>query len=110
MKATFYISNRPESRTVKIYLRYVDDSGQVYNATPSTAEMAHEPGIEIEPVFKFRDDEASSALQSMMDELWNNGIRPSDIGTPGHLAATKAHLADFRAIAANLLKVDLPKI
>lgn len=45
---------------------------------------------------------------SLMDQLWRAGIRPSDIGTPGHLAATQAHLADMRAIVAKNLQVNLP--
>lgn len=48
------------------------------------------------------------ALQSLMDELWNVGIRPADIGTAGHLAATQAHLADFRSIVSKTLEVALP--
>lgn len=40
-----------------------------------------------------------AALQDLMDQLWALGVRPKDIGTPGHLAATKEHLADMRALA-----------
>ncbi len=49
----------------------------------------------------------TSALQSLMDEMWREGIRPSDIGTAGHLAATQEHLKDMRAIVAKQLDVKL---
>ncbi len=47
-------------------------------------------------------------LQNLMDQLWQLGIRPSDIGTPGHLAATTKHLEDMRAIVASTLDTKLP--
>jgi hypothetical protein len=50
-------------------------------------------------------DEA--VMQSLMDELWKLGVRPSDIGTAGHLAATQAHLSDMRAIVSKQLDVPL---
>lgn len=37
--------------------------------------------------------------QSLMDQLWNLGIRPTEgHGSTGQLAATEAHLADMRAL------------
>jgi hypothetical protein len=51
--------------------------------------------------------ESAAALQSLMDELWKEGIRPSDIGTPGHLAATQAHLSDMRKLVEGTLKIKL---
>lgn len=36
--------------------------------------------------------------QRLMDELWKAGVRPSDIGTPGHLAAVQYHLEDMRKL------------
>src|SRR5947207_3402666 len=40
------------------------------------------------------------ALQSLMDQLWNLGIRPKDIGTAGHLAATQEHLKDMQKLVS----------
>lgn len=48
-----------------------------------------------------------SDLQSLMDQLWQLGMRPSDIGTPGHLAATQAHLSDMRRLVQKTLDVQL---
>lgn len=42
----------------------------------------------------------------LMDELWKIGVRPTDIGTPGHLSATQRHLEDFRAIVSKQLGVE----
>ena len=39
----------------------------------------------------------------LMDDLWNAGIRPSDIGTAGHLAATQAHLRDMQGLIEKIL-------
>lgn len=37
--------------------------------------------------------------QSLMDQLWNLGIRPTEgHGSTGQLAATQAHLEDMRAL------------
>jgi hypothetical protein len=55
-----------------------------------------------------RNDGHGAALQSLMDDLWALGVRPKDVGTAGHLAATQSHLADFRAIASKILDVKLP--
>lgn len=50
------------------------------------------------------------AAQRLMDDLWNCGIRPTEgAGTAGSMAATAAHLADMRAIAFSLLKIEKPK-
>ena len=46
------------------------------------------------------------AAQVLMDELWRAGIRPSEIGTAGHLSATQAHLQDMRAIAFHKLGIN----
>lgn len=38
-------------------------------------------------------------LQSLMDEIWSAGVRPSEgSGSAGSLAATERHLADMRAL------------
>lgn len=34
----------------------------------------------------------------LMDELWNCGIRPTEVGSPGELAAVKYHLEDMRRL------------
>lgn len=49
-----------------------------------------------------RDD-----LQSLIDELWNVGIRPSEgTGSAGQLAATQAHLKDMQRLVFEPPKVE----
>lgn len=61
----------------------------------------------LQPLLKLEGKEEESLLQGMMDELWNLGIRPRDVGSAGHLAAVKEHLNDFRKIVSKQLEVEL---
>ena len=46
-----------------------------------------------------------SAGQSLMDELWRCGLRPTEgTGSAGALAATEKHLNDMRRVAFGLAK------
>lgn len=52
------------------------------------------------PTFSLSLDEA----QTLMDDLWNCGIRPTEkIDNPGELRATKYHLEDTRKLVDRLL-------
>ncbi len=47
------------------------------------------------------------AAQSLMDQLWGAGLRPSEgSGSAGSLAATERHLADIKTIAWHALKIN----
>lgn len=47
---------------------------------------------------------ATSTAQSLMDQLWNCGLRPTEgSGSAGALSATQRHLEDMRRIAFNKL-------
>ena len=39
-----------------------------------------------------------TSAQHLMNELWREGVRPSDIGTAGHLESVKYHLEDMRKL------------
>lgn len=87
--------------------------GQLDNNTHklSRGKVVFEPeeeGVRFEPTlsFKYRDD---PRLQQFMDSLWNCGVRPTEIGTAGQLAATQNHLNDMRTIAFKFLKIGEPK-
>lgn len=43
----------------------------------------------------------------LMDMLWRAGIKPSEIGTVGHLEATKYHLEDMRKLVSKEYDVKL---
>ena len=47
------------------------------------------------------------AAQTLMDELWKCGLRPSEgTGSAGSLAATEKHLKDMRKITFKKLGID----
>lgn len=52
-------------------------------------------------------DRQDPALQDLLNQLWELGIRPKDIGTAGHLSATQAHLADMKALVSKAYEVKL---
>ena len=46
--------------------------------------------------------------QTLMDDLWNCGIRPSEgAGSAGAMRAVENHLKDMRKIAGNQLGIEL---
>lgn len=60
-------------------------------------------------IFALDNHKDADTIQGLMDSMWQAGIRPSDIGTPGHLAATTKHLEDMRALVFNkLVSVPIP--
>lgn len=67
----------------------------------------------IPPTISFSrvDGGDAEAIQQLADSLWDAGVRPSQVlGTAGEKQAMAAHLADFRALAAHALKVQLPNL
>jgi hypothetical protein len=69
-------------------------NGGLFVAEPLTFKpaAAFEP---LEPQLELDDTEA----QSLMDQLWQCGIRPTEgTGSAGAMAATQAHLADLRKL------------
>lgn len=48
-------------------------------------------------------------LQAFLDAAWRRGLRPADFEDgQGQLAATRAHLADMRALIEKATEVKLP--
>jgi len=58
-------------------------------------------GMEIPPMMELTYESATS----LMNELWNSGVRPTDVGSPGELSATKSHLEDMRKIVFDLMEL-----
>ena len=111
--ARFFIEREPWRRAVTIRFALKFDSGELAVAEPlQVRSYKPDEPVESGPMLSLTDSltdgHTEAALQSLMDELWKIGVRPSDIGTPGHLAATKVHLDDMRAIVAKTLEVKLP--
>lgn len=48
--------------------------------------------------------------QSLMDALFECGVRPSQQGSAGQLAALENHLADMRALAFAKAQVEAPQL
>ena len=65
------------------------------DVTDDMRNMVWEPTLEID---------RENAAQSLMDDLWNLGVRPTSEGTSGQFAAQKAHLEDIRKVAFAALK------
>lgn len=48
----------------------------------------------------------TEAAQTLMDDLWNSGIRPTEgSGSAGSLRATEKHLSDMRKLAFHTLGI-----
>lgn len=63
-------------------------------------EINPDEAVNTDPADFYLDHEAA---QRLLDDLWNMGLRPSDIGTVGHLKAVERHLEDMRKIAFSFL-------
>jgi hypothetical protein len=60
----------------------------------------------VEPTIRMHEQTA----QMLMDQLYAAGFRPTEaVDSRGELVATKAHLADMRALAAHGLQLQLPQ-
>ena len=103
----------PWGDNINIRFAYEDQqTGQTFVANPVTFE-AVDPlsfGKPTDPMLQvcIKGPNAEGFLTAMMDQLWAMGVRPSDIGTPGHLAATQKHLEDMRSLVGGLIKIPLP--
>lgn len=65
-----------------------------------------QPGCINEPMVRLEDD----AAQSLMDDLWRVGFRPSEAGqSAGALSATERHLQDLRKLVDQVLPLALRK-
>lgn len=70
-------------------------------AKPLTLEQVGDMECITEPTATL----TNHAAQSLMDELWRCGLRPTEgSGSAGSLAATERHLDDMRSIAKGLLR------
>jgi hypothetical protein len=57
-----------------------------------------DPGAILEPTLKLSLD----AAQTLMDDLWNAGIRPTEgAGSAGAMRAVERHLEDMRTLVFN---------
>jgi hypothetical protein len=92
---------RPWSDAIEIYI--LDKTDNQLRSARNVVMEPVERGQWIEPSLNITKD----AAQSLMDQLWNCGLRPTEgSGSAGSLAATERHLRDMQAIATGLLRKD----
>ena len=89
--------------TLDFYLSRVlrDEDGRPHNRN-QIAEVVFrdvEPGMHPTPSFRFSERTDGNAVQSLMDDLWFCGVRPTaGVGSAGQLSATERHLADMQKL------------
>jgi len=93
----------PEKRLAFAIATVNADTGKLYAAKPCVLDE-HDPNTEMPVAFTLSREEA----QTLMDELWRNGCRPSDQGSPGQLQALRDHPQDMRAIAFHKTRTTKP--
>ena len=77
-----------------LYGRIDHSSGRIYGAEPVVLKEVT-PGIPVQPMVQLEYEEG----QSLMDALWECGIRPSEgTGSAGAMAAVQKHLEDMRTL------------
>jgi hypothetical protein len=79
---------------INIYAYSQGQDGTYLASSPMMTKVAEGDAF-VEPTFSVAPHQA----QTLMDELWTAGLRPSEgSGSAGSLAATERHLADMRAL------------
>ena len=93
-----YLSDAPEVRGVEgwIFVNQLGRPDERSIAEPLTFRdlTKDDEAMRLDPTFYIQHEDA----QHLMNELWKIGIRPSDIGTAGHLESVKYHLEDMRKL------------
>lgn len=113
MRTPLNVSITKENHGIDTVVRigaWVGEDDRKYLVAVKPIELVEIPEYKIrsgevampEPTIRIMDDQFQ-LMQALTDALWQAGYRPKDIGTPGHLAATQAHLEDMRKIAFTML-------
>lgn len=101
-KITILASKAPWARSIDLLICSSDSQRIVSQATSISFEDVPE-GTLLEPTIHLRYEEA----QTLMDELWNCGIKPSEMKDDAlELKSTKYHLEDMRRIAFKYIEHD----
>lgn len=99
------ISEAGVQREIRIrgwLLHLGDRQGMIDSRTGQRVEYPEGSRVDAEP-FALNDN----AAQQLMNSLWNAGIRPENgTGGPAQAEAMQGHLADLRAIAFHVLKME----
>lgn len=96
--AEIFAERQNYGRRIAIYMAHRTESG-LKAAAPTVFEPAEDGDVRAPWVSLTPHD-----AQTLMDELWRCGLRPTEgTGSAGSLAATERHLKDMQAIAFQLL-------
>ncbi len=89
-----------------LYIHGRTPGGAVILAEPLSLRTIPPEDAILEPLPTLSIDKAEA--QSLMDSLWNLGVRPTDgHGSTGQLAAVESHLAHTSALLAQVLPTVL---
>lgn len=97
-KLDIFAERQGYGRHIAIYMSSRTEIG--FSVAKPTIFEADDEGDIREPWARLTPHDA----QSLMDELWRCGLRPTEgAGSAGSLAATERHLKDMQTIAFQLL-------
>jgi len=98
----FYAVNKHWYNGIELHARARPSGGKWAYARPLVFEEFEDELLEPDPFLVLEPP----AAQTLIDELWKCGFRPSDgTGSAGQLKATQDHLEDMRSIAFKVLEV-----
>jgi hypothetical protein len=91
----FQIERSLYRKKIELRAAFTTDGGQIaVLGSPTLTEIGPNQIGPDEPLLTLTDNEATA----LIDELWRAGVRPSEHGSAGQLAATERHLADMRRL------------
>jgi hypothetical protein len=92
----FQVERSAYRRSIELRAAFTTDSGRL-SVLSSVNVTEVEPGQlgPLDPLLLTLTDADATAL---IDELWRAGVRPSEHGSAGQLAATEKHLQDMRRL------------
>jgi hypothetical protein len=94
-----FVNRNPAMAGFEIWVVHREYSGDLSVMAPGAFHPEKE-GDQVEPTLRLRKDE----MQGLMDELWNQGVRPTRNESAGAFEAQNKHLEDMRKIAFMFLE------
>ncbi len=104
-KIGFRLTRDDFSRKTNVHVVVTDLEGKVKSVAASLNMEAYDVGSALSPspAIMVEDD----ILQSLMDQLWRLGIKPSDyVDNRGQVTAMAEHISDMRMVVKKAMKID----
>lgn len=104
--ARFFLERVDFGERINMHMAVKGDNCERSSVAQPVIFVARTPGDPPSlPMLQLTPEQA----QSLMDELWTVGLRPTQgKQSEGKMGATSKHLEDMRAIVSALAKVQLP--